>query len=375
MTRDARGTGALVTGIGLCSSLGDAVTAAAAARAGLSRPAELELEIEDDDTGETAPLTGHPVPALEKFLGRARVIALAEQALADLAARDPELPSLPDCGLCLCVTDGDTRRWLPDQPPSTTEVREQQRADARARQELATDIVQLADLPVEPHMRRVYPGGAGGFAAAVDDALAGFRAGQLGACLVGAVDSLIEASALRFLYEAGRLKTPDDATGLIPGEAAAFLLLERPDRARQRHRAALARIAGTAQEQGEDPDVVERPPRGTALLGMMARLFAGAPPGPAWVLTDQNGETFWAHEWGDFVVRAASRLPGFQVGPLWYPAVSFGDTGAASGALAACLAVRAFARGYAPAPLATVISSTYEGRRGAVQLAAPFEER
>jgi 3-oxoacyl-[acyl-carrier-protein] synthase-1 len=98
---------------------------------------------------------------------------------------------------------------------------------------------------------------------------------------------------------------------------------------------------------------------------------AAQPGEPLWFITDQNGETFRAYEWADFVLRVRDRFPAVMEAPLLYPAVAFGDTGAASGALGLALAVRAFARGYAPARTAVVFSASYEGLRSGIRVEAP----
>ncbi len=56
---------------------------------------------------------------------------------------------------------------------------------------------------------------------------------------------------------------------------------------------------------------------------------------------------------------------------MWYPAGSFGDTGAVGGALAICLATSAFERGYAPAPSVGILSSADAGRRAAALIQMP----
>ena len=75
-------------------------------------------------------------------------------------------------------------------------------------------------------------------------------------------------------------------------------------------------------------------------------------------------------EWGNAVVRLVAQSPRFAEPVLWYPAASFGDTGAASGAVALCMAIRAFERGYAPAQTATIISSADGSNRAAVRVTA-----
>ncbi len=373
MERNQSQMDVVITGVGLCSSMGGVVGSCAAARAGMSRAANLDQLVEDDATGVPEPVNGHTAPEISGFIGRARLLALGERALADLFASGNEIRDQKQLRLHLCLTDQDSRRWLPEEPLSQAEVREQERLDQRERDAVATAIAELAELDIQSTNLSVYAKGAASMAAAVVDAATALREGSHDACLVGGVDSLVDASVLQFLHEGGRLKTPDDPAGLIPGEAAAFLLLQRADQARQSKRPVLGHIVAAAQAQGEDPDVVERPPQGSALVDIFSRLFEteGQAAGPFWVLTDQNGETFRAVEWGDFLVRASRTLPGVVTSPVWYPAMSFGDVGAAAGGVSACIAVRAFARGYAAAPTAVVVTSTYEGDRCGLRIERP----
>jgi 3-oxoacyl-[acyl-carrier-protein] synthase-1 len=84
----------------------------------------------------------------------------------------------------------------------------------------------------------------------------------------------------------------------------------------------------------------------------------GASGSRMWFVVDQNGEVFRANDWGFGLVRlqGASGIDTAQT-EVWYPAGSFGDVGAASGAVATCIALRAFERRYAPSPHALVIAS------------------
>jgi 3-oxoacyl-[acyl-carrier-protein] synthase-1 len=78
-----------------------------------------------------------------------------------------------------------------------------------------------------------------------------------------------------------------------------------------------------------------------------------------WPIVDQNGEVFRASDWGCSLVRlrAADGLAEEGVN-AWYPAASFGDVGAASGAVATCIAVEAHTRRYAPLPHALILTSS-----------------
>ena len=53
---------------------------------------------------------------------------------------------------------------------------------------------------------------------------------------------------------------------------------------------------------------------------------------------------------------------------LWYPAISFGETGAAAVITAMAVALRAFARGYAPSRDLVVIGISDDGGRSSVVL-------
>jgi hypothetical protein len=88
----------------------------------------------------------------------------------------------------------------------------------------------------------------------------------------------------------------------------------------------------------------------------------------AWIVTDHNGEAYRALDWGHALVRLGAIAPGFRSAPLLYPALSFGDTGAASGGVACCLVVEALARRWAPADAALVLSAADGPERTAVAL-------
>ena len=88
-------------------------------------------------------------------------------------------------------------------------------------------------------------------------------------------------------------------------------------------------------------------------------------------ITDQNGESYRAMEWGNTMVRLTARSQTFAEPLLWYPAASFGDTGDASGAVSLYMSSCAFERGYAPAKTVVVISSSDGPSLAAVLLKAP----
>jgi len=87
---------------------------------------------------------------------------------------------------------------------------------------------------------------------------------------------------------------------------------------------------------------------------------------PLWCLSDHNGDNQRAMDWGSAQVHIEAQQKTLIIGDTVYPAAAFGDTGAASGALALCLAATAFERRYAPGAIAAVLSSGDAGDRAAL---------
>src|SRR5262249_2187029 len=71
------------------------------------------------------------------------------------------------------------------------------------------------------------------------------RRGEIDACVMGCVDSLVERPTLSWLDGARRLKADDRPAGFVPGEAAAFAVVELAERALARGARPLARILGS----------------------------------------------------------------------------------------------------------------------------------
>jgi 3-oxoacyl-[acyl-carrier-protein] synthase-1 len=160
--------------------------------------------------------------------------------------------------------------------------------------------------------------------------------------------------------------------GFLPGEGAAFLLIEPPLEARARGARVLCSIEAPATAIEPVTAREGAPCDGTGLgAAIEATLSAlgdrGAETGL--LLTDLNGEPYRAEELGYAVVRALRHVKApFRV---WHAADCIGDTGAASSAIAACTGARALCRGYARTGHALVCASSDSGLRGSVYLRAP----
>jgi len=343
---------------GMVSSLGLGCAAScAAARAGLRRAQPLDyLGFASLDGRDVEFAVGHPAPIVTHgFEGAPRLAQLVAAALRDLASR-ATIPTGPRAGFYLSLPS--CRRHLtgaeliPDPIARQTFLEEVAEAEIEGTEEswvgaILSLALQQIGIPAAP-IRFVSCAGHTGFAEALEAATGDLGAGAVDAALVGAGDSLVEERALGWLRLTARLKTGANPAGLEPGEGAAFFLLERGSGG------CIAMIA-TDEEEG-----VRFP--GDAGTGQaLARCFnavAREASGPVWLITDHNGETNRAMELGNFLARTAGPDRTFA-SPL-YPAASFGDTSAASGGMALCLARAAFSRKYAPAS-AAVIASAADG--------------
>ncbi|MDQ2067068.1 beta-ketoacyl synthase N-terminal-like domain-containing protein [Xinfangfangia sp. CPCC 101601] len=224
------------------------------------------------------------------------------------------------------------------------------------------------------HAMTGHAGGTG----MIDAASRLIQEGRAQMVLVGGVDSYLDPPQLNALDLAEQLHSEGNIYGFCPGEAASFLLLTSASTAQQLRLRPLLAVLRTASAR----ETVRLKDDGICLgLGLsqafreiaepltQARANGAAPadlPAADWVLCDMNGERYRANEYG----MAALRVPELfrNAASFQPPADCFGDVGAASGPLHACLAIEAEARGYAPGPLTLIWGSSEHGQRSAALL-------
>ena len=341
---------AAITGLGLVTSLGpDAVTSAAAARAGITRPEPLALEVDGE------PVVGHPAATVPAGLeGADRLLRLVTLALEDV------LWSVPADVL-------QTARWLvalpaplPAEPPPPLSGLEDAPVDPQAFHPPALDadalrghIEDAVGARLDPDRFEAFAGRSGAVRALGH---ARRHAQERTPCVVMAVDSRVEVA--RALLAHGRVMAPGDAVGMQPGEAAGVAVVEPAG-----GRAAVG-LLGTGGLDHEPHHLYSgRPALGRGLAAAVPVLE------DVWPITDANGETYRAAEWGGAVRLSPTLRASFERAS--YPAADVGDTGAAAPMVALALAARAFERGYAPAPTALVLAADDTGGRGSIAVHAP----
>lgn len=339
-----------ITGLGMVTPVGLSVEASCAAfRAGIARFTPVFGKYIDDEKGQPVPASGGRVP-LEWFHGgpvedeypghEAWKLPLPPPSHAFVtpgAARLAEL-AVP------AAHEAWTAARLADRAPRSiglylgVDESEDGRAviDELAKQLGATFAVERVDAL----------GRASGLAA-FHRAARHLREGRIEVALVGAVGSWVRAEAIEQLVESGRLRDDDHPQGIIPGEGAAFVVLEAAPPSGVRP---LAWLAGSG--------VAEEPTAGTedASEGMgitqalrKALASAGLQAFPR-VICDLNGDRYRAMEWAYGLVRVLGGLQPAEGGPAsneaWHPADCIGDTGAASGLVNLAWAVTAMRKGY-----------------------------
>jgi 3-oxoacyl-[acyl-carrier-protein] synthase-1 len=320
-----------------------AATACAAKRAGISAFKALPY---NDNTGE--PIVGAVVPGFKLTMRQApRLIGLLTQALAQLVKGRP------------------AEQW--EQVPLLVGLAEPGRPGGGA--DLAGSIVRRLQegLGVRfhaQHSRAIASGHSAGFEALrVARGLLG--AGSLSTCVVCGVDSLVNAVTLLWLEHHGRLKTPANRDGVIPGEAAAAVVLRR-----EAQPGLVTEIVGLGFSKEKAHILSEEPLVGVGMTEATRQALAEARLGFHEIdgrLSDVTGELYGFKELPLAEARLM-RVVRKQEQPLWHWAEAVGDSGAAAGVMQLVLADEAFRKGYAPGERMLCLASAVAGDRAAVVL-------
>jgi 3-oxoacyl-[acyl-carrier-protein] synthase-1 len=214
---------------------------------------------------------------------------------------------------------------------------------------------------------RAVDGGAAAGIGLVERALELMEGEGIAQVLLGGVDSLVNDVDLARLGGARRLKAPDNAQGLVPGEAAVFVRLVR-EPAREVPVAAAIHGVGTARET--DSALSERYSQGRAMLDALRDAVTGSGPSEPdidFVVSNGNGERYQG--WEMLIARPRFYRTRRDLMATAYPAMTVGDIGAAGGALALLIAADSLLKDYAPGPIAMCEIASEGGLRAAAVMA------
>lgn len=352
MPRGPRPTGSsdtdqvVVTGVGLVTAIGfDAAATAMAVRAGITRARTIPEFLTDGG----CEATGMPAVGLtDHRSGSDRLVTMAIPALQEaLEQAEREGDELPDESGALILA----------LPPADRPAYETFDGGDLA------DLLELAECEGLGEVVPV-PGGHTGGLRGVESAVQRLRQRKVSFAVVGGVDCLLERPGLLWLDENDRLRTEARADGLIPGEAAAFLVLERAADAQERGARTLARLAalGFAREDASFTSTVPSRAHGLsrAVRGALDQYPRGA-DAIRHVLCDLNGESYRMREWA---MCHGRELPGWTSECLRHPVENFGDVGAASGPALVALGATFIDRGLLGDDPVMIWCSADEGDRG-----------
>ncbi|MEO6525089.1 MAG: beta-ketoacyl synthase N-terminal-like domain-containing protein [Gemmatimonadaceae bacterium] len=208
---------------------------------------------------------------------------------------------------------------------------------------------------------------------AARDALA---SGRYDACLIVGVDSMLNMRTVRWMEEAGRQKTESNSDGVIPGECASCVVVERAQDANRRGVEIWARIIGLGVGHEPNSQLSNRPSRADGLSDAIRTALKEARiHGPELrdVFCDLNGEAFRAREWILAMIRS---IPGYSSDmEVIHAADCLGDVGAASGPLMLAYSAASLRLGYSPSSEVLLWSASDDHHRGAAVVAATEPER
>lgn len=331
-----------VSAVGMACPLGLTWAAACAAmRAGLTRKTVSRYS---DNRGREIVASCVRGVLAEDELAAERWLFLLACALRELT-RGAGAPRLADTPMFLALPDS-----LAGRPPTAASV-----ADALSEQ--------LAEQLAADHVHIFGQGAYGGFLA-LQQGRACARARR--PCVVAAADSLLSAGRMLAASERQRLLVEDNPDGFIPGEAAAAMVLTREPHGTR----ACIRGLGFAREPSRLDNDVPLRAEGLIEATRAALREAGSELHELDLrVSGAAGESFYFKEQALLVARLL-REPKASF-PLWLPAETLADTGAAAGLCGMLWVMAGWERGYAPGPRAIGFASNDEGNRAA----AVFETR
>jgi 3-oxoacyl-[acyl-carrier-protein] synthase-1 len=317
----------MVCPIGLTGGAG-----CAALRAGISRLQELPYW---DCQG--APVVGAIVSGLSDCHLDARLIELLAGALRDCLSLHPQ-GSWLDVPVIVAAPE-------PTRPGG----------GPRFASQVLPAVQRALGVEFHPTLSRVLPRGrAAGFEGlhAARDLLASRR---VPACLVCGADSYINASSLHWLDNNSILKREGHMDGIIPGEAAAAVLVDSLRSAKSR-----VQVVGLGLGREKATLLGEEPLLGRGLAEAAKAALREAGWGYHEIdlrLSDVAGDTYGFREHTLAEARLVSRVRK-EPQPLWHAAECIGDTGAAAGLVQLAWVTAAMQRGYAPGPRALCFTSS-----------------
>jgi 3-oxoacyl-[acyl-carrier-protein] synthase-1 len=231
-------------------------------------------------------------------------------------------------------------------------------------------LQKLSGVAVDRTRSLVLPSGRAAALIALERALQLLRSGEAETVVVGGVDTFLDLRLLSELDAEQRILGPRVMDGFIPGEGAAFYVLSSTDAGASGGVSVVVHGAASAMDPGHRYGTA--PAKGEGLADALAQLRQRMPPLPGPISTTFagfNGENFDAKLWGVARMRHSDLFSPAMV--IEHPADTFGDVGAAMGAILVALAAESIRTGTRQGPALIWAASDREPRGCAVVSVAP----
>jgi 3-oxoacyl-[acyl-carrier-protein] synthase-1 len=190
---------------------------------------------------------------------------------------------------------------------------------------------------------RVVRNGRSSFFFALKAGLAELASRRVDSVVIGGVDSLCDEDTLRSLDAEQRVLGGSSAGGLIPGEGAGFVRLERAEMGTRSNDTPAAAVLAAATGREAYHFGQEEPNRGEGLADVFQDLRSQADGIRADLCyTCETGEPFWTEEFALAYLRHSALMP--EPFRRTMAAEAFGDLGVASGPVLLAVGVHALTR-------------------------------
>lgn len=346
-----------VTGLGMVSSIGNNIlTSATSMKAGIIRISALQnLQVLDVETDEVEQATGQSISGLtDGFSGLGRLVRLGVAGLDDLVTNS-QINDWSKIGFFINLSSGFILKECENAEIAESGISKDEMEQVTVPYDLdlrtqiyqtwlIPSILKLTKISIDPANQYIFFGDNSGIIHLIQKALDDLRSGKLEKCVIGGIDSLVEKEFLDSFNYFKMLKTPSRASGIIPGECAAFVCVEGESEAIISNRNIEAIIECPSERSESSNRFSPEPALGVSLSeaitaslnklgdkGMQTELIIG----------NLNGDPYRATDWGCALIRLRVDFPWMDF-KEWHPSLSFGEIGSATGPAAICMALRGF---------------------------------
>ncbi|NNE36083.1 MAG: hypothetical protein HKN13_12650 [Rhodothermales bacterium] len=338
----------------------------ASIRAGFVRPSPIsDYELLDPETQDLVPLIGYPVPVCAGgFDMVGRWLMIGAEAMRDLIRNISKHETV--------AADFWRNTLLIGVSPRLDAGRLQTANDEDPGKLVGSYLNPMCrqlDLPIPPQNVRSLAVGRTGLYAAIQHGRTELEEGRARRVVVLAVDSLLDSLSLEWLDSLGRLKSDVNPTGLVPAEAGVAICLDLASTKTEQPE--LAVIEKTSSRNEVDEFFATAPRIGVPFSTVLGEVTdsTGDQPFMGPIVCDLNGETWRAFEFSNARLRQSTLVT--DQTSIEIPAVSTGDTGAASAALGLAYGISALGRFRGAYERFIVASSSEFGPVGAARVTRP----